>query len=301
VNFWFDAHLELDGYRRKPHSKSGKAVAGASLHSQPKEQEMSVQTIGTPLTDAVSWAQTLVLRVGIAMQSLVNEFVHNIQFVCNSTQATAAYEKVGLIVEGEQQDDSIYPQITKDAVAILGSVDIAGGIQKGRAWGHYAQAGCKTGSDGFMIASERGLNNNGSSESRLSQPTSKVVDCIVAGEGVGNNPVTAARVVVPGTSKFFRGDVFMRNAFVDQNNAAVSALLDADESPLYQLNSDGSMKAKSIAVKEFGFPFIDSPTIPQIPPGTMAMWGDTSTGQTKLLFFDGGFFFEFAPSAVTPK
>jgi hypothetical protein len=257
----------------------------------------SPQTIGQALTDGASFSQAIFQRVGMMFNAIANEFLQCLQFICAQTSAVASYEKCGLIVQGEQRDPSTNT-VLKDAVAISGSVDIAGGNQLGRAWGGYSQAGSKTGSDGLMIGHEIGLNNNGVAEPNFGQVTSKTALALVAGEAAGNKPVTAAGMIEGGTTQFFNGWIAERSAFVDQNAAPVFAVRDTDGNVKFGITANGDVKGNDVSALSFSFPFVNADDVPNIPPGRMVMWGNTKTGETKLLFFDGGHFFAFTPTVI---
>jgi hypothetical protein len=241
---------------------------------------------GNGAVDGDSFARTLSIRVGLAMSSLFNEFIACIQFVCAPTSGKQPYEKSGIEVEGVQNDPSDYANnVTKDAVAISGSVDIGATNQTGRVWGHYAQCGVQPGGDGICVGSERGLNNNGSYQPNLNTKTSKVIDSLVAGEIPGNKDITAFRVLQGGSARSNYGDVAYRSAFVDQENGMVYGIMDNDGNVKWGLTSGGAMRVRRFTLELFettdGKP-------PKMAPGDFCMWGDGKTQVTYLVFFDGG-------------
>jgi hypothetical protein len=256
----------------------------------------SLQTVGQALTDGASFSQTIFQRVGMMFNSIVNEFLQCLQFICAPTNAAAPYEKCGLIVQGEQRDPS--NTVNKDAVAISGSVDIAGGNQLGRAWGGYSQAGSKTGCDGLMIGHEIGLNNNGIAEPNFGRATSKTALALVAGEAPGNNPVTVAGMIEGGTTQFFNGWIADRSAFVDQNAAPAFAVRDNDGGIKFGITAGGDVKGNDVSALSFGVPFVITPDIPNLQPGRMTMWGNAKTGEMRLIFSDGGHIFAFTPTII---
>src|SRR2546422_156227 len=155
------------------------------------------------------WQSTLLNRLGIALQSLTNEFVQCIQFICNPTNSTASYEKTGMIIEGQQKDSSTYPQgaganeIDKDAVGLNTTMRISGGTKTGRAFSSYVEAGVDPNSDGFSIGQEIGMHNQGSEQPALDTSTTKIGLEMVAGEYPDDKKVTAARHIDGGHSKWF--------------------------------------------------------------------------------------------------
>lgn len=239
---------------------------------------------GVAVTDGDSWLRTLSIRIGIAMSSLVNEFIATIQFVLAPTQATASYEKCGLIVQGVNRDSSDYtknPAITKDGVAVSGSCRIES-TKTGRAWGLYGEATAADGADGMLVGLELGLNNFGSDQPNLDTPTSKIVLSLVAGEG-GTKPITAFMEMDAGSAAAHSGLIANRTAFVDQDNAVAYAVRDSDGH-----FSAGLTAAGKIFGAKFAPPYILQDTAPNVDPGCAAIWGDTKTGIVYIVFNGGG-------------
>ena len=230
-----------------------------------------------PSVDESVWTTALV-RIGGFLKSISNEFMHCIQCFSQPSHSTASYEKCGQMIQGIQQDPSDYGNsITRDLVAASRVGEISG-TQTGRVWGGYDECGVLSGSDGLALARETGGNNNGSEQPDLDTPTTKVLESMVAGEYPGNKKMTAARLVVGGTSQFFMGDVFERSAFASDASPAVG-IRDGNQI-IAGLRADGTLQMRF-------FVQADRPTM---QPGTFALWAD-SHGTLQLIFFDGANFF----------
>jgi hypothetical protein len=210
----------------------------------------------------------------------------NIQFVCQSTNATQSYEKTGIIVEGINNDPSDYSQpvgITKDGTAISGMMTISASNQAGRAWGHEAKAKIQSGGDGLLVASERGCSNFGTAQPNFDTPTTKVIDNLVAGDG-GAVPITAFTHRQSGTGRTFSGDISERSAFVDQDNAMAYGIRDTDGIVKWGLLSGGGLRGRRLmldqVVTQDGKP-------PLLNPGESCIWGNAAIGQVFLVYYDG--------------
>ena len=235
-----------------------------------------VQTLGTdPNVDNSVWT-TALSRIGGLFTSLTNEFMQCIQCIGKATTSTGSYEKCGLQIQALQQDPSDYTNhITRDLVAGSRVAEISGNNPTGRAWGGYDEGGDAAGSDGLMLARETGGNNHGSAQPNLDTPTSKVLDSFVAGEYDGNQPMTAITHASGGTSQFFHGHIVERSAIV--NDAEAFGIRDQGQI-IAGLQADGTLQLR----------FFNQPTEPNLQPGTVAIWGNTSTGVTYLVFNNGG-------------
>jgi hypothetical protein len=259
--------------------------------SKPQSQLQSFGDTASPLTDGASWVQSLLLRLAVACNSLVNEFVQLVQFICTPTTGTSSYEKAGVLIEGEQRDPSDYSNsdpskwTMKDAVGVSSYLDIAAGNQKGRAWGVYTQAGCKTGCDGMMTGIEIGLNNNGSDQPNLATPTTKTALTLVAAEYPGNKPGTAAISITGGQSQWHKGMTAKEEDFVETDPAAQFIALTGkgSDAPVFEVKPNGSTTVRgSLKIR-----FVSAATL-KTEPGELVLWGDTGSGLTYLVFDNGG-------------
>jgi hypothetical protein len=105
-------------------------------------------------------------------------------------------------------------------------------------------------------------------------------------------------MIVGGTAHFFNGWIADQSAFVDKDAAPAFGVRDDDGNINFGITARGDVKGNDISARSLGIPFFITDDVPNIPAGRIAMWGNARTGEMRLVFFDGGHFFEFAPTVI---
>ena len=143
----------------------------------------------------------------------VNESTLTVQGVAKGSGFTSNTEKNGVYSRVTTYEQSAYgsePQ-NHDSVALEGQGIIGVGNMRGRAWGSDTPCLVSVGADGYCIANEAEIYNNGASEPLLNAPDDKFAYHAVSG---GPKPATGAFVISGGDGQFYDGYVADRSRLV---------------------------------------------------------------------------------------
>lgn len=248
-----------------------------------------VQTFGVPAADSGGiWNSALASRTGVTMSSTTNEFGTIAECMMQKTSGIVPYEKDCSVDWAVTVDPSTLP-VTKDAVGRDTRCYIDGGIQTGRCWAFYGEAGVQPGSDGMPVGFELGMSNFGSDQPNINTATSKTLFSLIAGEHPGNKNITGFLRMKAGNAQSHLGIIGESSAFTDPNAPVFGVQSNATGQYTATMTADGRVTG-SILPHFFNTNGLDPNLLPpgQIKPGEAFLWGDTSTFKSYLAFYNGG-------------
>jgi hypothetical protein len=176
--------------------------------------DTGLMTMGdTPSLHPEVFSATTVLRIadnslgaaGTAVSGSANEFGVSILTDTPVTSSAAGYEKCAAIFIARTADPSVYTpsQILRDTVGLDMRGYISTSNTLGRAWGGYSEARIFTGGNGYLVAHEFFVVNEGTEEASLDTQTGKFGQVIVSN---GSVPATAGSyITAAGGGTFRRG------------------------------------------------------------------------------------------------
>lgn len=159
-------------------------------------------------------------NAGTSEASSGNQWEMSIQALGLPTGSAAALEKGALLISVEQTDTSTYgtSSILRDMVGIE-CVSQISDTSAGRVWCYHALAQVNAGADGFALAMDAQVVNNGTN-SLL--PTDQELGKFGLGiDSSGSNPATSAICIFSGSSTFNYGLVMEQGAITTSTGVAI--------------------------------------------------------------------------------
>lgn len=228
-----------------PVASLGKATGPAALDANGVLGAIPSPSAPGIVDSSVRTATTLMIPR--LMGTTGNEFSLVLQANIPQTSGTASYEKAGLYVRTQSADPSDYTNgYLKDAVAVEGQARTVAGCMLCRVWAWNSVTTVVPGSDAYASGMELMMNNNGSAQPLVNQPTSKNGIHLVAG---GSFQSTGAVVLASVNGQRWTDGLVVATNTVANNALSVRDLTGQTPVDIASISNTGTVDALKLSVK----------------------------------------------------